>query len=307
VITLRDLASVAECRAVVRVQDAVWGTGSEIVPASVLVVSAKRGGILIGAYRDRDLVGFVWSMPGWRDGQPTQWSHMLGIVPEARGERLGERLKLAQRDRAIAAGIDLIEWTFDPLQAQNAHLNFATLGAIAATYLVDAYGDMSGPLHRGTATDRLIAEWWLRRPHVERRLARRTEAGRASLVARSAGVLDAPEAIDMRRDGRWHAAAAVCSSLTDSRVLVPVPADFTDLQRAAPALAQEWRRATREVFQAYFSRGYHAVDFWLDRDGGGGRYLLARQLTTNNQQPTTDNKGGFKVQSSPFGFENREP
>ena len=49
--------------------------------------------------------GFVYSMPGLKDGRPTQWSHMLGVTPGARGCRdSGRRLKLAQRDAAIAHG-----------------------------------------------------------------------------------------------------------------------------------------------------------------------------------------------------------
>ncbi len=273
-ITLRDLASVADCRAVVAVQASVWGAGSEIVPASVLVVSAKRGGILIGAFDAAELIGFVWSMPGWRDRQPTQWSHMLAIVPAARGAGIGERLKLAQRQRALDAGLDLVEWTFDPLQAQNAHLNFTHLGIVTATYLPDAYGDMPGPLHRGTATDRLIAEWWIRRPHVERRLGRRGHE--AGLLARSAEILDVPDAITTRAGAAWPEPDTVTCDLTAARLLVAVPGRFTDMQQAAPDIARAWRGATREVFQTYFARGYRAVDFWLDRDRGGGRYLLAQ-------------------------------
>src|SRR5262245_26800504 len=160
---IRDVADLAGCRAVVDVQIEVWGRDAETVPASLLVASIKRGGILIGAWDDSRLVGFVWSMPGIRNGQPTHWSHMLGVRPEARGEGLGVQLKRAQRDQALAAGVELIEWTFDPLQAVNAHLNLSVLGCESSEYRVNTYGEMSGPLHRGTPTDRLVAEWWLRR------------------------------------------------------------------------------------------------------------------------------------------------
>ena len=267
---LRDLRTVADCRGAVAVQEAVWGPGSEIVPASVLLVSAKRGGILIGAVRDDAIVGFVWSMPGWREGRPTQWSHMLGVLPDRRAEGLGRQLKLAQRDRALAQGIDLIEWTFDPLQAPNAHLNFSALGATTGTYLVDAYGTMPGPLHRGTATDRLIAEWWIREPHVLRRI------DPPALVAHSRDVLDAPPAIAVRFEGRWLRSDGVDLDLEARRVVVPVPGAFTAMQQDALELAQAWRLATRAAFTAYFSRGYRAVDFYLDREHGHGQYLLAR-------------------------------
>jgi predicted GNAT superfamily acetyltransferase len=286
-VTIRDLSSIADCRGVVAVQETVWGRDSEVVPASLLVVSAKRGGILIGAFDEDRLIGFVWSMPAWRDGLATQWSHMTGVLPEWRSRGVGERLKLAQRDRALAAGVDLIEWTFDPLQAANAHFNVACLGCLASDYRVDAYGDMSGPLHRGTPTDRLVAEWWIRRPHVERRLAARGPTASSSLpLARDAGVLDAPVIIERRdaNDG-WIASGAVTRGRTDRRLLVPVPPRFSEMQQQATELALAWRLATREAFTDSFARGYQVVDFLLDRGQGGGSYLLAQQDSTIAMKP----------------------
>jgi predicted GNAT superfamily acetyltransferase len=268
---LRDLKSLDDCRAVVGLQIAVWGEDMETVPAGVLLVSAKRGGILIGAEDDGRLVGFVWSMPGWRERIPTHWSHMLAVLPEHRGRGLGAALKLEQRQRALRQGTEMIEWTFDPLQAANAHLNFVGLGTVATEYLVDAYGPMTGPLHRGTPTDRLIAEWWIRRPHVERRLAARSAVG----VARSAEVLEAPRVIDTGESGDWVTAGAVLADLDARRVRVPVPPAFGEMQQRATDLALAWRLATRRALQAYLARGYRAVDFFLNRDRGGGEYLLA--------------------------------
>jgi predicted GNAT superfamily acetyltransferase len=250
---------------VVRVQEAVWGRDGEIVPASVLLVSAKRGGILIGALDGPRLVGFVWSMPGVRDGAPTHWSHMLGVLPDVRGRGVGRDLKLAQRDRALAAGVDLIEWTFDPLQAANAHLNIAMLGGTSTTYLVDAYGQMVGPLHLGTPTDRLVVEWWIRRPHVERRIARAKDA---PPVVRSAEVVSAPAALESAVGGP----SVPRLDLDDRRVLVAIPPDFTEMQRSDASRALAWRLAVRDVFTTYFARNYRVVDFWTDPDGG--RYLL---------------------------------
>lgn len=267
----RDLRSLDECRAVVDLQITVWGDDMDVVPASVLLVSAKRGGILVGAADAGRLVGFVWSMPGWRDKVPTHWSHMMGVLPEARGKGLGVALKLQQRDRALAQGAELVEWTFDPLQATNAHLNFASLGVTAAQYLVDVYGPMDGPLHRGTPTDRLIAEWWIRRPHVERRLARQT-AG----AVRSAEVRDSPAALAAVPLASWPRPGAVKTGLADRRVRIAAPGRFSEMQQQATDVALAWRMATREAFQAYFARGYQAVDFLLDRESGGGAYLLAR-------------------------------
>ncbi len=272
-IAYRDLTDIASCRDVVRIQEAVWGRGSEIVPASVLLVSAKRGGILIGAMDDDEMVGFVWSMPGVRDGQLTHWSHMLGVMPNARGRGVGRALKLAQRDRAIAAGVELVEWTFDPLQAPNAHLNIAELGGVAGTYLVDAYGSMSGQLHLGTPTDRLIVEWRLRAPHVERRLARTGRA--AGPLVRSADILDAPLAL-APADARGRRPDTPPLNLDARRILVAIPGKFTELQQEDADSALAWRLAARSVFTTYFARGYRVVDFLLDRERSGGSYLMEK-------------------------------
>lgn len=271
--TLRDITDLAGCRAAVALQEQVWGQGSEIVPASVLLVSAKRGGILIGAFDEAGLAGFVWSMPGVKDGVRTHWSHMLGVRPDTRRHGLGRRLKLAQRDRALEQGIDLIEWTFDPLQAPNAHLNFTMLGCVASTYLTDVYGDMAGPLHRGTATDRLIAEWNIRTPHVERRIA--LLDNRSAGLVRSAEVLSAPLALTTAVSGEWTTLAHTDLKLDSRRILIPVPSRFTEMQDRVLNAARDWRTGTREVFTSYFGRGYRVVDFFLGGDGGGG-YLLEK-------------------------------
>ncbi len=274
-IVLRDLVDVAGCRDVVRLQEAVWGRDSEVVPASLLVASVKRGGLLIGAFDDSRLAGFVWSMPAVSEGQLTHWSHMLGVAPDARSRGLGQALKRAQRDRAMAAGIDLIEWTFDPLQAPNAHLNIARLGCVATTYLVDAYGDMPGPLHRGTPTDRLIACWTLGAPHVERRLARADRRGRGGPIVRSAEVLEAGVALEAGdRGALWAPPGTFRLDLAGRRVLVSIPPRFTEMQASAPDVALVWRMAAREVFLSYFARGYRVVDFLRAAPGAGGQYLL---------------------------------
>ena len=161
---IRPLTTLEECRQVAALEKTVWGytDAEDVVPPPVLIVSIKRGGILLGAFDDGgSMRGFVYSMPAIKDGRPTQWSHMLGVTPEMRAAGLGARLKLAQRQAALDMGIDLIEWTYDPLQAANAHLNFAKLGIVVEEYEENIYGESSSPLHSGTPTDRFVAEWRL--------------------------------------------------------------------------------------------------------------------------------------------------
>src|SRR5262245_52656907 len=122
---IRPLTTLEECRKVAELEKVVWGytDAEDVVPPPVLIVSIKRGGILLGAFdRSGAMKGFVYSIPALKNGRPTQWSHMLGVTPDVRGGGVGADLKLAQREHALRMGIDLIEWTYDPLQAANAHL-----------------------------------------------------------------------------------------------------------------------------------------------------------------------------------------
>ncbi|HYN08401.1 MAG TPA: hypothetical protein VES67_13545 [Vicinamibacterales bacterium] len=277
-IEIHDIDDLRGCQAVVGVQEAVWGKESEIVPSSVLIASIKRGGILLGASEGDQLLGFVWSMPGWFDQFRTQWSHMLGVVPAARGARTGERLKWAQRECALEQGVTLIEWTFDPMQALNAHLNVSVLGCVSSEYLVDAYGEMSGPLHRGTPTDRLIAEWWINQTDlVRRKTARDLETSQpAPPVTRTVDLTPMPHAIERLPTGHWETCGPVRTDLDTPWVQVSIPAKFGEMQQRETELALAWRMATRQAFQTYFGRGYKVVDFFLNRERGGGEYLLSR-------------------------------
>jgi predicted GNAT superfamily acetyltransferase len=273
VTTLRELTTIEECREVVALERAIWAysDAEDVVPSPLMIVTLRRGGILIGAFDDRGtMVGFVYSVPSLKHGRPAQWSHMLGVLPEARAAGLGVKLKLAQRQRTLEMGLDLIEWTYDPLQALNAHLNVRRLGAWVEEYEENLYGESSSVLHRGTPTDRFVAQWAISSPCVERRIA---EAGR------NRGAVAAPEAAPVVnatvRDGAWLRCARFDGSAEGDRLLVEVPLGFSDMLAQAPDLAREWRFATRQIFQTCFARGYRATDFLLDRAAGRGHYVLS--------------------------------
>ena len=165
-----------------------------------MAVTVKRGAVLIGAYDGDRLAGFVYSFPALRREEShnhegakarrregprpaSHWSHTLGVHPDYRGAGLGRDLKLAQRERVLALGLDLIEWTYDPLLALNANLNIVALGAVVEEYEENVYGESVSPLHGGLPTDRFVCQWWIRRPHVERRIRLR-RVGRVGQVDR---------------------------------------------------------------------------------------------------------------------------
>jgi predicted GNAT superfamily acetyltransferase len=171
-IMIRTLRSLAEFEQCIQLQKDVWGDSDrELVPQHIFVVVAKTGGQLFGAYEGEKLVGYLLGMPGLRDGKGYIHSHMAGVLPAYQNCGIGRKLKLAQRDDALARGIELIEWTFDPLRLRNAYFNLVRLGAVVRNYLPNVYGQVSSHLDGGRPTDRLLAEWWINSPRVAKILA----------------------------------------------------------------------------------------------------------------------------------------
>ncbi len=171
-IVVRRSHGLDELKACVALQKDVWNfTDAELVPLRMFVVAEKVGGQVMGAFDGNEMVGFALSVPGTRSGHIYLHSHMLAVRKEYRNSGLGRRLKLLQREDALARGIELIEWTFDPLEIKNAYLNIEKLGAIARRYNINQYGITSSPLQGGLPSDRLIADWWLKSTRVETLLA----------------------------------------------------------------------------------------------------------------------------------------
>jgi len=166
-VTIRHCHTIAEFERMVELEIEVWKfVEREVVPSQMYVVASKIGGQVLGAFVGETMAGFILAYPGIRDGRPYLHSHMAAVLPDFRDLGVGRRLKLAQREDALARGIPLVEWTFDPLQSRNAYLNICRLGGVARRYLTDVYGSTSSPLHAGLPTDRLVAEWHLESERV---------------------------------------------------------------------------------------------------------------------------------------------
>ncbi|MDO8679103.1 MAG: hypothetical protein Q7R30_11150 [Acidobacteriota bacterium] len=270
---IRDLHTIDEFRKVVELERAIWGytDSGDLVTVPVFTFTVHRGATLIGAFDPAGrMVGFAYAVVGMKDRRPMHWSHMAGVLPEHRGG-LGYRLKLEQRQRALAQGIDLIEWTFDPMQTLNAHFNFAKLGGVADEYAVNFYGESTSALHRGTPTDRLVLSWNITAPHVVRRLEQTPE-----LRMRAQEVGEAPVVNTTVIDGKWRTVKVIDLTVKERRLWIEIPAGFTEMQQEAPDRALQWRLHVRQMFQEYLAKGYRVVDFVLQREAGFGRYLLAR-------------------------------
>lgn len=186
-VSIRACSSFSELDACVDIQEQVWGYEErDIIPRRLFVVAQRIGGQIFGAFRHLDhqeqLIAFAMALPGVRNTTPYLHSHMLAVLPAWRNAGIGRKLKLAQRDDALAKGFKLMEWTFDPLEIKNAFLNIHRLGVIVRSYTPDFYGPLHSELQAGLQSDRLHAEWWLDSPHVERVLAEGASLPAADVV-----------------------------------------------------------------------------------------------------------------------------
>jgi predicted GNAT superfamily acetyltransferase len=240
-IVIRHVETFAELRAVEEMQKEVWGVPDlDVVPVSHLIATQAAGGVLLGAFDRKTLVGFVYGFVAQEDGEIAHHSHMLAVKHAYRNFNLGYKLKVAQRDAVLAQGINLITWTFDPLQSLNAYFNFAKLGVICDRYFVDFYGEDAASFLHQTGTDRFWVKWLLNSPRVVKRLTK------ADLA------LEDPA----------------------DKILVEIPGDINAVQQESPETAREWRERTRRAFTEAMDAGYVIVDFYRREDVGV--YILGR-------------------------------
>ncbi|MFB3826267.1 MAG: GNAT family N-acetyltransferase [Bryobacteraceae bacterium] len=232
-IDCRQITERSQFEEAVRLQKTIWGFDDiELLPVRLFVVANKVGGHSFGAYDGDRMVGFCVAIPGIKPGGVSYLhSHMLGVLAGYRNLGIGRRLKLMQRDEALARGIKLMEWTFDPLELKNAFFNMERLGAIVRRYVENQYGTTSSPLHGGLPTDRCIAEWWMDSPRV-----RAIQAGRP---------------LERRIEER-----------------VEIPANIAEIRAADSRLARAIQKAAGERLQSGFARGLAVIGFEFTEDKG---------------------------------------
>jgi predicted GNAT superfamily acetyltransferase len=260
----------ADYDACVELQRTVWGLSDlEVTSAIQLIATTFAGGSVHLAERlDGRIVGFAYAFPAIRGDRPHLHSDMLAVLPEYQRRGLGVRLKWAQREEALSRGIPLITWTFDPLQARNAHLNLRRLGAVATEFFENFYGITSATLHHGLPTDRLLVRWELNAgPVVER-----AEAGEPP---RSVPAPAYPRINDVKWQAGWPVSSEPRLTLEDSHLLLEIPPEWDVLVRSAPRMAEDWHGKVRRAFKAYFQRGYIAGDFAPTEEAGRRRPLYA--------------------------------
>jgi len=239
-IEVRPLSTLEEFTEAVGLQREIWGFEDlELLPLRLFVVATKVGGLSWGAFDGGRMIGFCIAIPGLKAGGQTYWhSHMMGVVGEHRNSGVGRALKLRQRQDAIARGIQLVEWTFDPLEIKNAYFNIERLGAVVRRYVLNQYGTTTSHLHGGLPTDRCVAEWWI-------------SSGRVNALLAGAP-MERPR-IETR---------------------IETPFDIDAIRKRDLARAREIQRRMSDQFVAHFNNGLMVVG--VERTERAGVYLLAR-------------------------------
>ena len=267
-IVLREIIELSEMREVESLQKEIWGVEDrEIFPAMALRPLIEVGAILIGAFDQDQMVGFVFGFPGLEKGRPIVHSDMLAVKLAYRSSGLGYRLKLAQRERALAKNVETITWTFDPLQSVNAYFNFKKLGVVADRYLINFYGETSSFLHRA-GTDRLWVTWLLNSERVNKQISHDSACDVAwSERRRTTALVEVGNKLEpvIGKGGT-----------AEPRVIIEIPADLNRIVEERVRLATRWREITREAFTEAMDKGYVVEDFcFAERNGQKiGVYLL---------------------------------
>jgi predicted GNAT superfamily acetyltransferase len=272
-VRIRRAATRADFDSCVLLQRAVWGLSDlEITSAIQLIATTHAGGLLhVAESPEGQAVGFAYAFPALRDGTAHLHSDMLAVVPEYQQRGVGVRLKWAQREDALARAIGLITWTYDPMQARNAHLNLRRLGGHAGDLLENFYGITTSALHHGLPTDRLLVRWDLNSERVRRIAAEGEQSATVALPG-------SPRINEVRWQAGWPVSSEPRLDLEDPELLLEIPPEWDVICQKSPWVAGDWQGKVRRAFQAYFGRGYVAADFAPTEEGGRRRpfYVLRR-------------------------------
>lgn len=266
-IIIKPLYHVDELTEMQRLEQQVWG--DDYTPVHQTITVAKNGGIILGAYDDDRLIGFLYSFPGYDGTSVYLCSHLAAIHADYRGKGIGELLKQKQKELAIEKGFRLITWTYDPLESANANLNIRKLNGICQTYIEDCYGKLEGKLNAGLETDRFLVEWHLTSQHVNNKL---------ELDFNDAFAITAID-YDQNNDPYIKEVHDHVVNKLDylKMISLAVPTQFQAMKERNFPLAKSWRMQTRELFQLLFSHEYVVVNVMREKDSNIQHYILVKK------------------------------
>ena len=272
-IVIREIASIAELEAVLRLEKEVWEfDDGDVTPLTLAVAMKAAGSIWLGAFNKDALSGFAFAFPSLEHGKIGFHSHTLAVRPSFDDQGIGFRLKIAQRQRVLACGVTEITWTFDPLRSRNAHLNFAKLGVVSNSYRPDFYGAHTSSALHTNGTDRLWVTWRLTDARVEQRMS-----GRSKRTETLDALAHLEPLIRFNGDGN-PAESDFEKALSRQRIAIEIPGNIGQIEATNADLARRWRLATRKAFTEAINAGFTVTEFCRSIRGqqGPGAYLLER-------------------------------
>ncbi len=275
-ICIRELTSFDDFVQVEAAEKEIWTLDDiGVLPVTMSIAAKEAGCIWLGAFDGEDLAGFAFGILGLEKGVLNIHSHMLGVRSAYRDLDIGYKLKLVQREHAMALRINdgrggeiqirEMTWTFDPLHARNAHLNFAKLGVVCDRYKADFYGPATSSALHQNSTDRLWVRWLLDSRRVHERMEGK---GCREIKGPIPPLLGYDEARPVRSN---------MTSVTDEpRILIEIPEDILAIERKDISLARDWRAATRWAFTQALAADFFVAEFYSRTKPGAGTYLLEK-------------------------------
>ena len=277
-LTIQPVTTIEQCHHINSIEHAAWGSTSHM-PDHMMITVARHQGVALIAYDGSLPVGFCLSFVSFVEGAAGRHikhhSHMAGVIPAYQGRGVGEQIKWKQRDHVLQQKIDLMTWTFDPLETRNGRLNLHKLGAVCCTYKRNVYGMMNDAINAGILTDRFQVDWWLTSEHVKQHQS-------AEFVYRSrsewenAGVKIINSVDTTTNHPRPHTHNLTLLE-SEHQLLLAVPSNFQAVKHADLQNAIAWRTHTRELFEAVFAHGFTATD--LIHEPQLSYYLLEKNWT----------------------------
>jgi chorismate synthase len=273
---IRQLSTAQEYRDCEETMKKIWEfTDRDIIPSHVLKPIQDQGGLVLGAFEDNEMVGVLVGFLGYYKGVLHHHSHVTGVL--TRYKEIGYQLKQRQREFALSQGLDLVTWTFDPLQSSNAYFNFAKLGVVSNVYHRDYYGEMRDGLNIGLSSDRLLVEWRITSENVLQRVKKNFKQPKLDEI--DASIVNKTEKDVFRTPGD------IDLELTHGTLLVEIPSDINVIKTKNIECARTWRKETRGIFETYFAKGYTACNVISEFKEGERRtfYVLRKDYHENQK------------------------
>ncbi|WP_060678308.1 GNAT family N-acetyltransferase [Virgibacillus halodenitrificans] len=257
---IRQLTTMSELYEMQKVEAAVWQM--DPIPVHQTFTALHHGGVVLGAFEEGQMVGFLYSFAGFDGKASYLCSHMMGMLPGYRMNGLGEALKFKQAKIARTLGYDMITWTYDPLESRNAYVNLHKLGAVGAIYHPNHYGDMDDELNRGLPTDRFQIQW-----ELDEKKSVQPATWDIELVLLDGGRHGEPIIKKHLETG---------DVIDSSTYFVAIPADFQTMKQADFTLAKSWRQETGKVFKKLFDHGFQARDLLRTKEEAYSYYVFTK-------------------------------